>query len=247
VEGDISEVLSVFVLEDDPVQVALLRGFVERIPLLRWSGSASDVPAAEHMLRETPACLLVLDIGLPGDDGYRLLGRLPYEPAVVVVTGDAAHALQGFEHGVVDLLVKPFTFVRFLQAMQRARARVHAMAPRDRDAAVPVGKTALVLRSGRRTVQVEPDEVLAGEACGNQVKLHLREGHLLVGTSLGNLEDMLSGMDFVRIHRRYLVAWHAIHGVAPSHVETLRGVLPLGANYRRELLDRWGSRTRSVQ
>lgn len=225
--------LRTLIVEDDPVQRIITRGHVERLPALQLVGMVSDVKEAERALSEGDIDLLILDIGLPGESGYQFLQRLPAAPATIVTTADPGNAIEGFEHGVVDLLVKPFSFERLVQAAQRAGNSL--IGKRTLQSAAST-KT-ISLACGRRLVAVPVIDILVLEALGNHVKVHTRKERLLATVTMKTLERELEGQGFVRIHRRFIVAAGAVESVVGSQVMTPLGAFPVGNSYRRSVLE----------
>jgi DNA-binding LytR/AlgR family response regulator len=237
-ENTVPAPLRTLIVEDDPVHLVLVRSFVEQLPMLQFMGAVQNVQEAERMLAEMPVDLLVLDIGLPGDSGYRLLERSPLLPAVIVTTGDPGHALEGFEHGVVDLLVKPFSKGRFLQAVHRVQHRLASFARAEALRTPPPPKPSVLLNSGRRTVSVFLEDILVVEAYGNHVKVHLRNERIVVKATMDGISLQLSALEFIRVHRRYIVGCHAVQSVEEGKVVTPVGEVPVGTSYRRAVLER---------
>lgn len=230
------ERIRTLVVEDDPVQSALLRGYIKTLPMMDHVGTARSVNEAERMLESLPVDLLVLDIGLPQESGFRLLERTSKVPSVIVVTGDPHHALEGFEHGVVDLLVKPISKQRFLQAMQRVQMRSAARARAGPAHIKQPEQPSVLLNSGRRTVSVPLNDILLVEAYGNHVKVHLANERIVANATMDGMLAQLSGMKFIRVHRRYIVACHAVRAVEDGKVVTPVGEVPVGTSYRREVM-----------
>lgn len=230
--------LRTLIVEDDPVHLVLVRSYVERLPMLQFVGSVAGVQEAEQVLAGTAVDLLVLDIGLQGDNGYGLLERLPKLPAVIVTTGDPCHALEGFEHGVVDLLVKPFGIERFMQAVHRVQLRAASLVLPAALRELPPGKPTVLLHSGRRTVSLLLEDILVVEAYGNHVKVQLRNERIVANETMEGILQKLTAMEFMRVHRRYIVGCHAVQAVEEGRVITPVGAVPVGASYRRDVMDK---------
>lgn len=179
---------------------------------------------------------MLLDIGLPGGSGFDVVKDLPSPPPVVVITGDASHALEGFERGVVDLLVKPMSFERFLLAMNRVRTHRQPVASRQvvrpqmlMDAEA---KEAIMLRSGRRMVRMPLERILVVRSSGDLVKLQLIDTELVVMATMKEIERMLHDKGFLRVHRTCIIAERILREVGRNELYTTVGELPLGAAYR---------------
>jgi DNA-binding LytR/AlgR family response regulator len=234
--------LNTVVVEDDPVQTELLRHLVRHIPELGNVKFCSSSEEAIGVLSAGSADLLLLDIGLPGLSGFQLLDELPTPPQVIITTGDDQHALEGFERGVVDLLVKPFTLERLLRSVRRAAARASTSGVQaDTVTEVSSSSTTLSVRSGRRTLRIPAAAVLMAEALGNHVKLHLKDRIIVVNCTMKRMESELPTDRFIRVHRSYFIAIEIVLEVISNTVFTKLGEVPLGALYRKNLRDRLAS------
>jgi DNA-binding LytR/AlgR family response regulator len=231
--------LHTVVVEDDAVQALVIKSFTDRIPELGPVEFHADPLTALETIRAGKVDLLLLDIGLPGMTGFELLERLPKRPHVVIITGDSRHALAGFEEGVVDLLVKPFTLERLLRSVRRAASRARKGATEVGPINAPAARTSvLALRSGRRTLRIPASSVLMAEALGNHVKLHLQDRLLVVNSTMRGIEELLPKDRFIRVHRSYIVALDTIVDVMNDTLFTKQGDVPVGTLYRKDLLER---------
>jgi DNA-binding LytR/AlgR family response regulator len=244
--------LVVLAVDDERPALAELRYYLERQPQVGTLFTASDATDALRLLRgtdepgRTPVDVVYLDIGMPGLDGLelaRLFATLTSPPAVVFVTGYDHRAVEAYDVGAVDYLMKPLNEERLVESLRRVlRTRAAAAAPEDtatEDEVIPVelaGTTKLVPRSSVRFV----------EAQGDYARLHTAEGSHLVRIPLSVLEDKWADAGFVRIHRSYLVALPLVTELrmaASGYVVRIGGAaeqaeLPVSRRHTRELKDR---------
>jgi two-component system LytT family response regulator len=228
--------IGVLVIEDDPVWQELLSANVLRLSNLALVGVAADLASALSLLVHGRPELLLLDIGLPDRSGFDLLATLPDPPVVVVTTGTPDHALQAFETGVTDMLVKPFTLERFLLAMDRSVAAVlerRQGASLSHDGPVP---GFLSLGSGRRLVRIPLAEIEQVDAQGNHVLIHHAGRKLRVSATMKRIEEQLPADAFVRVHRCHIISRRAAQGWDGQAVRTADGVVPVGASYLARLM-----------
>jgi DNA-binding LytR/AlgR family response regulator len=269
------EGLRTFILEDDVMMRNVLRSYVKRTAGLVLTGSSSCPVESGALLAEEPVDLLFLDIGLPILDGFRFLASLASRPLVVVVSARPDHAAKAFDHDVIDYLYKPFTYERFLKAVERARASLglpvapddaathhghvepghapgYASLPRlPADARTRTGRHAqggapagaIMLRTSRRVVEVSKCDIELVQSMGNYVKVHLWDGGTITATStLSAIEEQLPPEHFVRIHRTNIIAINAVRSLTARTLEWRRGMLPIGSNYKRQVLAALGRR-----
>ena len=189
--------LRVLIVDDERLARQKIRTFLDARDDVAIAGEAANVDEAIALVRNVRADLLLLDIQMPGGDGFDVVRALPSEhaPAVVFVTAHDDYAVRAFDVAAVDYLLKPFDRRRFDQAIERAKKN----APRDlRASFFPVKKR-------ERTIIVPVREVDWIEAEGKYVRLHAGGQSHLVRDTIAAVERRLDGRHFVRIHRSTIV------------------------------------------
>ena len=189
--------LRVLIVDDERLARPKIRTCLDARDDVAIAGEAANVDEAIALVRNVRADLLLLDIQMPGGDGFDVVRALPSEhaPAVVFVTAHDDYAIRAFEDAAVDYLIKPFDRRRFDQAIDRAKKN----APRDlRASFFPVKKR-------ERTIIVPVREVDWIEAEGKYVRLHAGGQSHLVRDTIAAVERRLDGRLFVRIHRSTIV------------------------------------------
>jgi DNA-binding LytR/AlgR family response regulator len=204
---------------------------------VRAVSSATD---ALHHLNHERYDVVLLDIAMPGIDGLelaRVVARFSHPPAIVFVTAHEEHALEAFDVGGTDYLLKPVTQQRLLTALRRV-----ALPRRDDDLTEGVLDT-IPVETGTLTKMVAREDVAFVESSGDYVRLHLRDGvEHLVRLPMTTLEEHWREHGFARIHRSYLVSLRAIREVRTAQGHTVVRVgtfdLPVSRRHSKELRDR---------
>jgi DNA-binding LytR/AlgR family response regulator len=229
--------LRCLLIDDEPLAHTVMRAHLERLPsLITWAGSCYSAVEALTQLRTTPVDVLFLDVNMPGLTGLDLVRALPRPPAIVLCTAHADHAVDAFDLGVADYLLKPVRFERFVKTVSRLQLLLaEPLAPEPlAPAELP---TAIFLKTDAGTERVRLADLLLVEGYGNFVKCHLATGRvLLTAETMKHMESLLPTGQFVRLHKSYLANL--------AHVERLSGnvllvggrELPVGATYRQEVL-----------
>lgn len=219
------------IIDDEPLARGALRRLLEPDPTIELVAETSGARAPE-VIRETRPDLILLDIQMPGMNGFDVLQALDPEeiPMVVFVTAYDEHALRAFELRALDYVVKPFSDRRLLEAMARAkdmirrretdaaqrrllqllRARLTRAESADAYAEVRTGggsrEPRFAVRDGGRILMLQPSEIVWIEASGSYCRIHFAEHSELVRATLGALEEQLDPDRFFRIHRSAIVA-----------------------------------------
>ena len=236
--------LRCLLVDDEPLAHTVMRTYLARIPgLATWAGSCYGAVEALTVLRTTPVDVLFLDVDMPELTGLELLRALPQPPAVVLCTAHAAHALDAFDLGVADYLLKPIRFERFIKTITRLQAAavptaapVASSLPAPEPAAAPPPDS-IFLKTDAGTERVRFAELLFVEGYGNFVKCHLASGRvLLTAETMKQMESQLPAGQFVRIHKSYLVHLTRVERLSGNVLLVGARELPVGSTYRQEVL-----------
>jgi two-component system, LytTR family, response regulator len=193
--------LRVVLVDDEPLARQRLRSMLADHADVAIVGEAEHVDDAQEVVRRERPDLILLDVRMPGADGFSLVERLHLTPRpyLIFVTAHAEHAVDAFDAQAVDYLLKPFDEERLARALDRARAALARRAPRPVLERLPV-------TLGRRTRYVSCADVDWFEGHGNYVKVHAGKTIHLVRTTLAALEEELDPGRFARVHRSAIVA-----------------------------------------
>jgi two-component system LytT family response regulator len=210
---------SVLVCEDEPLARVHLRELIEATPGLTWIGEVADGATAVTLIDRLRPSLVFLDIQMPELDGLAVLDRIEHHPAVIFTTAFDAHAVQAFELGAIDYLLKPFGPERFAVAVARAEralasdAAVESVAERTR--ATRGALTRVFVRDRGRIVPIPVHEIERLEAEDDYVGLVVRGRRHLLTITLAALLEKLDSRRFVRIHRSHAVNLDFVAALLP--------------------------------
>ncbi|MBH8559645.1 LytR/AlgR family response regulator transcription factor [Hymenobacter negativus] len=233
--------LRCLVVDDDPLSVQIVLNCINNTPFLTAVGSFTNPVEAAEALRTAPVDLLFLDVEMPLLSGIELLGMLQNPPLVVLITSSKDYAVQAFEHAVVDYLVKPVSYARFLQASQKALE----MAGRRATTAGPDGIEAsdadadfTFVKVDNKLVRVGFDEVRYVEALGDYVHIVTGQSKLIVYSTMKAVEEKFPSSRFVRVHRSFIVNFNRIQALEDNSVIVEGKHIPVGQTYLREVMQR---------
>ena len=213
------------IIEDEPFAQELLERYVRRVHSLVLIATCDDALVALRDLPPLRPDLLFVDINMPELTGLELLRAYPApHPIVILTTANPNHALDGFDFGVADYLLKPITFERFSKAVDRAALHLPPQVqPSD----------CLFVKTDGQIERVFYDEIVFMEALGDYVKVHLAERDIVTHATLTKLADQLPTDQFARINRSYVVQLRRINRLVGNTVMMSTGqCLPIGTNYR---------------
>lgn len=212
--------INCIILDDEAAAREVLRMYIKQTPYLNLLGayeSGLDVPP--DVLKE--AGLLFLDIQLPGLNGLSFLKTLVNAPRVIVCTAFPDYAVPAFEEAVVDYLIKPFSFQRFLKAVERIR----------QTEAAPHKEQWLELRSERTVYRIKASDVLFLKAEVDYVRFFTVDQKVMVLGTLREWRERLAESGFAQSHRSYLIRLGAVDRVVGPEVIIGKNRIPLGKKY----------------
>ncbi len=224
--------LACLAVDDEPLALRVLEKYCSRLQSVELRKTFLDPLEALEALRQEPFDLVFLDINMPHLSGLGLLRSLPDPPLVIFTTAYPEYAVQGFELEAVDYLLKPFSFERFVRAVNKVLAR---RAPQPE----PLLPPSLPLKVDRKLYRIPLADILYLEAYGDYVKVHTPAKTYLSKTRLQELEEQLPAEAFLRIHRSFVVALSAIEFLEGQSVVVKGRRLPVARSQREELLRRW--------
>jgi DNA-binding LytR/AlgR family response regulator len=225
------------VVDDEVAAHYVLVNYIEHINRLELAGQCYNVLEAINFLHQQKVDLIFLDINMPELTGFDLLKTLTNPPVIILTTAYSEFALESYEYGAMDYLLKPIQFPRFLKSVER----FIAAQPRDEIAGmplIPLPESSFMVKVDSSLVQINFDELLYAQSLGNYVKLFMTKQSHLATTTTTDLEQRLPDQKFMRIHKSYIAALDKITRFNNSTVVIADTELPVGITYRRELAER---------
>jgi len=225
------------IVDDEPAAHYVLANYIKQNPQLELVFQGYNGIEAMDYLRENKIDLMFLDINMPEISGMELLKIIPTHPKTILTTAYSEFALESYDYGVIDYLLKPIYFPRFLKAIERFFST--EIIKSEPEEVIP--DTVSVKIDGY-LIDIELDQLLYAQSFGNYVKLHTIKRTFLASITTTELEKCLPEKNFMRIHKSYIVALDKIEESEKDFVLIKKEKLPIGITYRRELTDRLKSK-----
>jgi DNA-binding LytR/AlgR family response regulator len=227
-------------VDDEAYATRLLAAYVQKIPGLELVGTTTNPIEALQWVQEGRVDVVFLDIQMPELTGLQFLKICGQRCKVILTTAYPEYALEGFEHDVVDYLLKPIAFDRFLRAVQKAQALVPALAQPAPFAVVTVAPSAnsyLFVKgdSKNKFLKVSFADILYAEALGNYLALFVAGQRLVTYQTLKELAEQLPQPPFLRVHKSFLVSIDHITMVDGNTIYIGDKAIPVGETYRDAL------------
>ncbi|MEL7118361.1 MAG: LytTR family DNA-binding domain-containing protein [Bacteroidota bacterium] len=228
------------IIDDEPIAHQIIESYCENLPYLQKVGNCYDAFEAMQLLNKNAIDLIFLDINMPKFSGFDLLRSLQQRPKVVVTSAYQEFALEGYELNVADYLLKPFSFERFLKAMNKVmEQQTPIVAPAPIATSIPEKKQlSFFLKGDKKIHQIHTDDILFIEAYGNYTKVFLTEEMIVSHEKISALEDLLPDTDFIRVHKSFIVATDKIKLIEGNRIKIGDQLIPIGQTYKNNLMKR---------
>ena len=218
--------ISCIIVDDELFAAEIIAEHVANTPFLQLAGITQSPVEALEWVESGKADLMFLDIQMPGITGVQLMQLAGGKCGVIVVSGYANYALDSIEHNVIDYLLKPVPFDRFLKAAQKALQVCKTAPPKSPDYIF------LKWDNKNKFLRVNTSEILFVQAKGNYVRIQTLQGSMMVCQPLGELEELLLQPMFARIHKSYIAAINKVELVENHEVHIGGNILPVSESYR---------------
>lgn len=215
------------IVEDEPLAVEVLKDYISQVPFLELEAVCHDALCAMQTLKEKQIDLMFLDIHLPKIKGLDFLATLKHPPQVIITTAYHEFAVQSYEYSVLDYLMKPIEFNRFISAVHKAipQSQSHI------STGIQEEEPSMFFTVQKRRARVTFSSILYIESQKENIKIVTEDKTLLTRYSISNLEKELPE-DFIRIHRSFIVPKSKIDFFDAQDVEIRGKQIPIGRNYR---------------
>ena len=228
--------VSCVIIDDEPIARNILRDYIGRDERLLLAGSYKSAGDALKEIGMKQLLLIFLDINMPGISGFEMLRSMPYQPYVVFTTAYREYALEGFNLNAVDYLLKPFSFERFLQAVNKAYL---LFASQQQDIKmIPHDQDYIFVKSDGKLVKININDIYFIEALREYVKLCTVQGNYITYQSMQHLEEKLPSEKFFRVHRSYIIALHHVQMIEGNTVLVNKMTIPISRSCKDEFLER---------
>lgn len=217
------------IIDDEPAARDILETYITDCPDTEVAGICEDALEARSWLENNTADLLFVDINMPKLSGLGLIKTLQNPPQIILTTAYSEHAVDGFELGVTDYLLKPFSFERFLKAIDKVRKQPN----RNEEQA------SITIKADGKLFRIEFNDILFVESQGDYLTVHTTEKNVTYYETLKEFCNKLPSSGFVRIHRSYAVSLSKIDYLEGNLVRVGEHKLPVGKSFKEEFLQKY--------
>ena len=235
-----SKKINCLVIDDEPPARDILKKYIAGVELLQLAGECSNAVETLSFLQGNSVDLLFLDIKMPHILGTSFLRTLKNRPKVIFTTAFRKYAIEGFDLNAIDFLLKPISFERFLQAVNKVmQLDIHVSnANPQNELLSDQSHPFLYFRADRKMVKVFLDDILLMESLKDYIKVITKTKVIVSKQSISALEEMLPREAFIRVHRSYIIAINKIESYNTDSIEIAKKEIPIGRLFRHDVSKR---------
>lgn len=223
--------MNCIIIDDEPLAHQVIAHYISKIPALTLDASFRNTVEAFEYLNKKNTDLLFLDIEMPLVDGIHFLKSLADPPATIFTTAHKQYAYEGFELNAIDYLLKPFSYERFVKAVEKAET--------FRMTATNHQSNILHLKDGKGTQIINQLSITHIEGCGDYVKIYTPSRMLIIYHTLKALLEKLDKDLFLQVHRSYIINTSKVSCIMPNNVILENQVsIPLGRSFKKEVIEK---------
>jgi DNA-binding LytR/AlgR family response regulator len=227
------------IVDDEPLARELIKGYVAKLENFEIVAECADAMKALNVLRSKPVDLIFMDIQMPQITGIEFLKTLKHAPKVIITTAYREYALDGFELDVVDYLLKPITFERFLKSVnkyyQMSQDDVQLVNNQNGDRGSD--ESFIYVKENKKVIKIYLSEIKYIEGLSEYVQIYTDKRKVIVKTSLTQMEEKLPAEQFLRIHKSYIISVNKIEAFTANTIEIQNKELPIGRSYKNVVLN----------
>lgn len=229
------------IVDDEPLAIEIMESYVSRVDSLELAGSFRNAIKAFEYLQSNQVDLVFLDIQMPKFTGIEFLKTLKNAPKVIFTTAYREYAIEGYELEVLDYLLKPISFERFMKSISRVIGTLgkpehqHVVQNSDEHE-----EQFIFFKSDKKMIKVFLHEILFIESLKDYVKITTEEKEVITHQKISYLENKLPNEGFLRVHRSFIIAIRKIDSYSATEIEIQGSSIPIGRNYKNEVLVKLG-------
>lgn len=235
--------LRCMVIDDEPLATKLLEDHISKVPFLDLASTFTNPMEALISFNSNPVDLIFLDIQMPQLNGVQFMQLLQNRAQVIITSAYHEYAVEGFEHNVIDYLLKPIAFERFYKAVEKAYNLKNPSQKLNRSSEMqPATGGYIFVKVETRMIRVELDDILFIEGLKNYVSIHTKTQRIITLQVMKQLEEVLPANRFVRVHKSYIVALDKINSIERQEIQIKDRIIPIGNTYQEHFNNLVGTR-----
>lgn len=235
-----TKIVQCLIVDDEPVAREILESLLAKINTLNVVGSCKNAIEAFNLINTQNIDLIFLDINMPEISGLSFARSINKNIKIIFTTAYREYAVDGFDLQAVDYLLKPISFERLLQGINKYLGENTPIETTPNTEIVQEKSESFFVRSDRKMIKICFNEILFIESLADYVKIHLNNKTVVTRETISNIEAKLPQKDFIRVHRSFIVSTASIDSFTNEFVEIQKRQIPISRSYKKEVLVKIG-------
>ncbi len=224
------------IVDDEPLSIKLIKGYIEELDDFLIIGEARNALDALKIIEEESIDLIFLDINMPRISGLDLIRSMQYPPKVIIISAHKEFAIDGFELNVVDFLLKPVSFDRFLKAINKYKRSLNKETVRRNKNDDLLNDYIISLKDNKKVYNINLNDILYIESMREYVKFYNTSGHILIKCALSKLDEALPSEQFIRVHKSFIISIKKVRIFSATSVEIGDKKIPIGRSFKNAVV-----------
>lgn len=233
-----SKVINCIIVDDEPIAREILENHLQKVKAVNIVATCKNAIEAFNEINSSQIDLIFLDINMPEISGLSFAKSINKNIKVIFTTAYREYALDGFNLQAVDYLLKPISFERLLQAVNKFIGENNTEVANSTAKIIEEKNDFIFVRSDRKMVKINFTEINYIESFSDYLKFHLNEKVIITRETISNIEAKLPKADFLRIHRSFIVSISKIESFTNEFIEVHKKALPISRSYKKDVLAR---------
>lgn len=222
-------------IDDEPLALTVIKEFCQRIEFVNLKGTYTNALDAISEINKKNIDLIFLDIEMPNINGFEFVKSLPDPPLIIFTTAYSQYAINGFELNVVDYLLKPIAFDKFLKAINKASLQLSVKNK------IPIIQNQIqnnspeeyfFVKVGYSIVKINFNEISYIEGLKDYVKIYINDKSLVTKGNIKNIENKIPSDLFARVHKSYIISIDKINKIENNHISIGSKKIPIGLQFK---------------
>jgi len=221
------------IVDDEPLAQKVIEKYITSLDSLALVKKCDNGLEALSYLHQNRVDIIFLDIKMPELSGLEFLETLNQRPHIIITTAFSEHALKGYEYSIVDYLLKPIAFHRFLKAVNKILGK-----PKNPPVTIPAKSAEFMfVKADKVDHKIFFSELKYIEGCGNYLKIFTDKGKILISERLSSIEKSLPREQFIRTHKSYIVSIRRIELIKDNKIHLEEKKIPIGSTYKKNFIE----------
>ncbi len=229
-------------IDDEPLALDIITDYISKVPFLKLVKTFDNAVDSIDFIKNNSIDLIFLDIQMEALTGIQLLRVLKDKPEVIFTTAYDSYAIEGFELDAADYLLKPFSFERFIKAVDRVYNKIKLKNSVELvEENIAIGNPVehyIFVKTGNKLQKVFFNDILFIEGQGDYLRINTPDERIMTLQKFSKLEELLPASNFIRVHKSFMVAIDKIESISRNRIRIGKELIPIGDSYKKKFYDK---------